>query len=240
MTWNKTIPTTGSYIVDIPDIFVPNWYAIEDILGEEHYDFTSALSGRHKPGLLAAIYTGPTCAITAIDSPVSGSLAFDETEACLRVFDSTDSWLLSSQWPSTRVLVSLSADQAIVTDTNTVIEFDIEEEDVLGEFDNSSSFSFSPCADGFFIVTSCISFIGAGGTSLTYTLYQDNSTDVNKNKIAHSTVLMDSNRRTFRTSSIVYATAGDKIYFKVAHNRGTDCTVEGGSDRTLFKVQRLS
>lgn len=240
MTWQKTEPTTGSYIVDIPDIFTPNWDAIEDILGEEHYTLTEALSGRHKPGLLAAVYSGPTCAITAIDSPVSGSLAFDETEACLSLFDSTDSWLLASQWPTTRILASLSGDQAIVTDTNTVVEFDVEEEDILGEYDNSGTFTFSPCADGFFLVTSSISFIGTGGTSLTYTMYQDNSADSNKNKIAHSTILMDSNRRSFRTSAIIEAAAGDKIYFKVAHNRGSDCIVEGGSDRTLLKIQRLS
>lgn len=113
MTWDATVPTTGTEIVDIPNVHGANWDALDSMLTCGHNPMVSMSAGNHTPGLIPAMYKGTTVEIEAVSSPQIGSLAWDETLGIAKVLSGvSDQWL--TDWTS-RKQVTLSRTSGAVT-----------------------------------------------------------------------------------------------------------------------------
>jgi hypothetical protein len=238
MAWDSTVPTTGTKIIDIPAIFTGNWHAFDEILEVQHYGHTSELSGRHIAGRTAVLCSDATTGITGMTPPGSGALAFDTTLGTLRAyFNST--WMLAANLPKTSIKAYVgTGDQSIPSDGAT-IQFDTEAEDTLNEF-NTTTYTFSPCAAGFFNISVTLSILDAGGITEVISIKQYNSADVLQNDITAHYRALSSDHRSIQRSAIIYAAAGDKIKVELSHNRTTSIIVEAGAERSYLTITRLS
>lgn len=235
--WQKTVPTTGTNILDIATIFPGNWEAFEEILSEGHYLFSSSLSGRHIAGRTAVLCSAPTTGITAIIPPACGALGFDETLGSLMAYlDSSWTWVAT--WPQTHIKAYIGSDQSIPS-SGSPVEFDTEIEDDLVEW-NATTFKFIPLRDGFFLIDAVMSIIAIGGISVTSAIVHNDSTGNRKNYIDMVYKLISPDRTSLRNCAIVEAEAGDQIYINIIHNRIVNIIIEGGIDRSLLMIKRLS
>lgn len=238
MTWNKTVPVTGSYIVDIPSIFGNNWNALEDILGVEHYTFTSALSGRHYPGILPVMGTSATSDIAAVSLPATGALYQDITLGLHKVYDGS-AWQQINLLAHSQVSAYRNADYLVTTGTTAVIPFDTEQFDILSEY-STSSYTFIAKAAGFYYIRLAVSFTTIGGIGINIQIAQYNASDQLINMSTSSKYTLSSDELSTGTTAILSLAVGDKIKILTWHNAATSIVLEGGSDRNLLNVYRLS
>ncbi len=241
MTWRSTVPVTGTNILDISVIFPDNWHAFEEILSDQHYIFSNELSGRHIAGKTALLCSDATTGITGMTPPGSGALGFDTTLGSLMSYlNSSWTWVVS--FPTTRILSYMGSgggNQSLAP-SGTRIRFDTESVDTLSEF-NTTTYTFTPAASGFFLATATVSVIsGQAGITVYLGMRHTNSSDEQKNHARTSYVILDTNRVSLPISLILKVAAGDKIYIDVSHTSTTNIIAECDSDRTFLQIKRLS
>jgi hypothetical protein len=236
--WSKTVPVTGSYIVDIPTIYGDNWNAIENILGVEHYTFTDVLSGRHKPGITPAMGSAATSAITAVTLPATGALYQDTTLGMHKVYDGS-TWQQINLLAHSQVSAYRNTDYLVTTGTTAVIPFDTEQFDTLSEYD-ASSYVFVAKTAGFYYVRLVASFTAIGGIEIGVQIAQYNSSDALINNSTYLKYTLSADEISTGTTVLFSLSAGDKIKTWVWHNRTTSIVLEGGSDRNFIHIYRLS
>lgn len=237
MSWNKTLPTTGSYIVDIPEIFSGNWTAIENILGEEHYTFTDVLSGRHKPGIVPVMLSAATSAITGITSPSTGAIAQDSNKGIHYIYDG-DSWEQINLLAHSEVIAHRDADYTITAGATALIPFGTEDTDKLGEY-NNSTYTFTAKAAGFYYIRTQASFTAIGAIEIKLIIEHYNSSNILQNILVSYKNALSTDEFHHAITSILSLTSGDKIQVKVMHNRATGIILEGGNDRNYLNIYRL-
>lgn len=237
MSWNATVPTTGSLIVDISSIHTQNWTAIEDFFGREHYTFTSPLSGRHSPGIVGALYSGTTAAITGISSPASGALAFDTTLGVMKTYG-----VLGAQWdqfnmlPYGRVIAYQSADHAMAALSDYNVIFDTETIDSLSEHSSSPYSKFNPKAAGYYLIhinlqVQPVSYVVDSLVTL-YLYYGSSGVLFNKYSILSADAFV------INRSAILYLSPSDITYFSLYSSAAA--AVKGGSTLSYLNIYRMS
>jgi hypothetical protein len=176
MAWSKTVPTTGSFIVDISSIYVGNWTAIEDMSALEHNGLTVVLSGRHKPGILPVITSTTTSGITAITDPSTGAMAQDTVLGVSNVFTGA-TWQQINLLNHSEVIAYRSTDYLITAGTTGLIPFDTESIDNLDEY-NNTTYTFIAKAAGFYFIRAQASFTAIGAIAINMLIEQYNSSDI--------------------------------------------------------------
>lgn len=238
MAWNKTIPVTGSYIIDIPTIFGDNWNAIESILGIEHYTFTNSLAGRHKPGIAPIMGSTTTAAITAISSPATGALYQDTTLGLHKVYDGSV-WQQINLLAHSQVSAYRNADYIVTAGTTAVIPFDTEQFDTINEYD-SSSYIFTAKAAGFYYIRFATSFTAVGGIEVAIQIAQYNTSDQLITTVTSLKYTLSGDELSMGTTGLLSLSAGDKVKVWTWHNQATSIILEGGLDRNFLNIYRLS
>lgn len=237
MTWNKTIPTTGSYVVDIPTIFGDNWDAIEDITGVQHYTFTDSLSGRHKPGLTPIMSSAATSSITGTTSPSTGAIAQDSDKGIHYIYDG-NSWEQINLLAHSRVIAYRNADYTITAGTTGLIPFDTESIDQLDEY-NNTTYTFVAKTAGFYYIRAHASFTALGTIEVEIIVEHYNSSDILQAMPVTYRNALSVDEFHHGITLILSLASGDKIQVKVTHNRATGIVLEGGSDRNYLNIYRI-
>jgi hypothetical protein len=135
--------------------------------------------------------------------------------------------------PSTsKVRAYLSANQNILTSTLTIIQFDTETYDVLGDF-NTGTYRFVAPVTGYYLVQASLwldtvavnwrGFISRNGTTVSEVYWVGSSA-------------MDS---TMLIHDVVYMTASQYLEIKIYQSSGSTQIVQGGQNQTHLEVVRL-
>ena len=97
--WISNWPLSGTPVSGSPDQKKSNFEIIEDWWDVEHFTFTStAGSGGHSPGRVAALFYGPQAQIDALTSPGTGSLAYATDKGTLELYRGAVSTSGASGW----------------------------------------------------------------------------------------------------------------------------------------------
>jgi hypothetical protein len=243
MAWSKTVPVTGSYIIDIPSIFGNNWNALESILGVEHYTFTNVLSGRHCPGILPVMGALATSAITAVSLPATGALYQDTTLGVHKVYNGS-TWQQINLLPHSQVSVFPYSDYLVTAGTTAILPFNTEVFDTLNEY-NTSSYTFIAKAAGFYCIHILGDFAPIGGIRINLQIAQYNASDQLINMITSSKYTISSDELTMRVIGFLSLAAGDKIKTYAWHNGSSSVVSYGsslnlGSGGPILEIYRLS
>ena len=239
--WRSTVPTTGTHILDISTIFPENWDAIEQILGEEHYIFSNELSGRHISGKTAVLCSDALTGISGISGvtpPGSGAMGFDTTSGSLMAYlNSTWVWVVS--FPQTAIKAYIGGGDQSIPPSGALVKFNTEINDDINEY-NTATYTFTPAANGFFLIDARVSILTVGGVIVYTEVIHNDSSDNQKNSLISTYRTADSNRLSIANKTIIEAVAGDKIYVNITHNRIGNIIVEAGLDRSVLIIKRLS
>jgi hypothetical protein len=146
-TWDKTLPTTGTEIVDIPLVHSNNWLALESAIATGHEGMDSASAGMHLAGKIPVLYKGTSAEILALSNVPSGAMAWDENKGAIRVFP--DWKFFSEASPTSHVIAYLSVPLCSGVLPTVNVLYDTELLDSLGEFNSGV---FTPKASGLFRV----------------------------------------------------------------------------------------
>lgn len=163
MTWDTQKPNTANTIAEIPTICQDNFDCIEDIIGIEHYTFTTTgTSGVHKAGTVGAIFIDASSGIAALTNPPWGAMAFDKTENQLVYYDgATRDWIgigsTDTDWSFASVALSSDLDIG----AGSVLLFDQIVFDTREEYDPSTG-RFTARASGYYLVNTQIGNIASG------------------------------------------------------------------------------
>jgi hypothetical protein len=136
--------------------------------------------------------------------------------------------------------VRLSADQAIVTATDTLVQFDTEIEDDGGNFDATTNYDYTVPITGIYLVTFIARFqtMAAGSWHRAWV-------EKDGNVIASSSGAGVSGFSNFLSvSTLMKMTAADVLDFWVRHEHGSNRNLSGGStggahSRTVVEILRV-
>jgi len=142
---------------------------------------------------------------------------------------------------ASRVRVTKDDAQAIGTSSFVIVEYDDEEYDNLGEYDNSSNYRFTATEAGYYYVSAALQFNSAAwGTSTNaYLALHKNGTrfiDLDRRWVPYA----DTMNLSLNGSTTMYLASSDYIDIRVYHNRGADTPLQADSYRNHFSVHRLS
>lgn len=241
MVWQKSLPTSGTEVINIPTIFGGNWAAIENILGVEHYTFTSSLSGRHKPGIGGYMYSGATSAIAALSSPATGSIAFDTTLGVAKRYDGS-AWVQMNLDPMSRVSTYRTGDQTVPTSITTIVGFNTETlgYDTLNEFSITTS-KFSSIATGYYLIMGSFTLTCAeGGVECLMRIQHDDSSNVSLNRVHGYKYSLSTDAFNMVLLVVLSLAVGDKIYCTLTHDYSSTIVINGGADKTFLKIYKIS
>lgn len=163
MTWNKSLPTTGSKMVDTATIYPDNWVAIEEWVDTDHYTFTNSLSGKHRQGETAVMSAATTSVVTSAtllsSNSGSGAIGWSTDRGHLLLF-------LSGGWgelPKTYQEGDVSAYQLTQDSFTGALQqaFDEEENDPYSQYVGSTGW-FTATKTGKYLVSSSFSFSESG------------------------------------------------------------------------------
>lgn len=245
--WDKSVPTSGTNIVEISSIHKANWSAFETAFSDEHYTFSSALSGIHKPGQTSVVSAGPTSAVSAISDSTSGALVWDETLGLGKIC--VTGWEQANMLPLSRVFVYRATDHTVPASGITgsgisnpeLIPFDTESKDTLSEYDNST-YTFTASATGWYLVSGRVS-VSTAVASVLVTSYISvrNSSDVEQYTLGEFTRYTSSpDECPMLINELVYLTVGQKIRVYIYHDYSSSITLEGGANISFLKIYRVS
>lgn len=242
MAWTKTLPVSGTRIIDIPDVFEPNWDAIEDILGEEHYIFTNSLSGRHYPGVLSVMGTATSGDIAAVSPPVTGALYLNTSIGGHVVYDGAD-WKQINLLEHSEVRAYRATDYSIPYQTYDTLPFDTESYDVLGEY-STSTYTFSAKAEGYYFIKAQGYFSVPANTQVQLIIRIYNESDsLIESRIAYLPSISTDDGLYHSVSCLRYLDAGYYVKVVCWQNSAVGdqtITLSGGSTNNFFNIYRVS
>jgi hypothetical protein len=237
MAWSTTVPTSGSKVLATPSIFQSNWDMMNNVLGVEHYDMKSPLSGRHQPGYTGSMFVSSSVTVTALTNPFTGALAWiTDAGSAMGLVRGTAAWksfhndLLSTQ---IRILGPSSLTIA-ASSYGFYLSGGSEISDPLSEW-NTTTGVFSACEDGYFWCTSTVvlSTTTSGSDSVTLGFSGSNINEA----MAFTTDPSAYASYTFNT--IVSAGSGVKIA-PYAFCEPQSISTSGGSGITFCQIYRTS
>ena len=243
MGWNSALPTSATNIVNIPTIHGDQWFAFEQTISEEHSTFSSALSGRHKPGLTAVVSAGATSAVSGISDPASGALVWDSTLGVGKLY--IDEWTQFNNLAVSKVSVYRGLDYTIPASANELsaaipVPFDTESIDILSEY-NTTTFTYSPSADGFYLFTGKISLSTVGGVGLISYFSVRSSGDVELYRVGSiARYSLSTDECQIMSNVPLNLLAEYKVRLYVYHNHSSSVILEGGQERSFLKIHRIS
>jgi len=135
-----------------------------------------------------------------------------------------------------------NSDQTIATSTWTKVQFNTEQWDTLGEYDNSVNYRFTPTHAGYYQVNAAIIFEAiawpAANVAGFVAIYKNGTYYSIGKDTAETTTAHNVNPR---VSDIVYLNgAGDYIEIYIYHNRGGNTAIAGSAYYNYFSVHKLS
>ena len=243
MSWQTSNPISGTNIVDIPSIHTQNWGAFSETIEDEHYTFSSALSGRHLPGQTAVVSAVATSAVSGISNPASGALVWDSTLGAGKLY--TTEWTQVNMLPLSRVFVYRDLDFTVPASANSLanavpVPFDTEEKDTLSEYDNTG-FAFTAVSGGFYLASGKLSVSTVGGISIIAYFSVRSATDIELYRVGSMARYSLSTDECQVLSGVVLdLSAGNKVRMYIYHNHSSTINIEGGADRSFLKIHRLS
>jgi len=247
-SWSKTVPVTGTKIVDIPSIHSNNWDAFDDWISDEHYGFTHALSGQHLEGRTSVVTAAGSADILGTSSPFTGAIGWDTDRGTGLLYDGTN-WTIWSQLPMSRVQAYRNADYSIpATATGSAsypIPFDIEQKDSISEY-NTSTFAFAASADGYYWINSRLSIQSAtGGVNTMSFISIQSSAGVERTKQGTFAVFtLSTDEMPLMSNTVAFLSRGERVQVTVAHDQATSLTLKGidadSKPRSVLKIHRLS
>ena len=247
MSWQKTLPTSSTYIISIPGIFQGNWTECENTLGVQHYTYTSTLSGRHKPGITGALYANTTTNINALSATAqSGALAWDTTLGALKRFHgvaNAGTWKQVNLDNLPIVDVYMAGDQTVAsaaTVTYTAIKLDTETKDVMGSFNTTTYKFISPTAGYYLIKAQATVTPTEAGIDFRLALLHYNSANVLKNAIVKYMFSWAANTGVMTLDAVLEMVATDWLTLALYHDNAISQVVEGGIDYTFLKVYKAA
>jgi len=242
MTWQKTVPISSTYIINIPEIFQGNWTILEDTAGVQHHTYTSTLSGRHKPGISPVLYADSTGNITGLTTPQSGALAWDTTLGVLKRYTGA-AWAQVNLDNLPVVDVYLAGDQTVASaasTTYTVIEFDTETTDVMSSFSTTTHVFTAPTNGYYLIVDQLTAIPTEAGIDIRKAIAHYNASAGLKNAFVNYSYSWSTNTVSIRLPVIVEMIATDYIAIGFYHDNVTSQIIAGGSDYTFLKIYKVS
>lgn len=142
---------------------------------------------------------------------------------------------------ASRVRAITNTAQSIPDSTFTVVEFDIEQYDNLGEYDEVTDYKFTAQASGYYYVQAAIQFNSAAWAT------NDNVyLSVYKNGARYTDLARTYTWATLTKglavsgSTTLYLASGDYIDFRAYHNRGAATSFQLGTTRNYVSIHRLS
>jgi hypothetical protein len=179
-----------------------------------------------------------TTGITGTVPPGNGALGFDTTFGSLLVYLNS-SWAWITTFPQTYVRAYIGSGDQSIPPSGSPVAFNTEISDPIGEY-NTTTYTFTPASDGFFLITAVVSIMAIGGITVNIAIVHNDSNDNQKNYTNNASGLVDNNRKSIVNQMVTEAIAGDKIYINITHNRTIDIIAEAGSDRSLLTIRRIS
>lgn len=143
---------------------------------------------------------------------------------------------------ASRFRATRGTSQTIPTATITVVQYDTENFDNLGEYDNSTNYRFQPEASGYYFVNARILFLSSSiwttGERARLFLYKNGVlySYLDYHEIENGGTLVI----TLGGSDIIYLTSSDYIDIRVDHNAGADATINADSTHNYFSAHKLS
>lgn len=243
-TWQKTLPCASTRMIDFPAIAQGNWDHLEDYIGVEHYGPESALSGQHKPGCVSTVFIGPTADIASLSDPTTGALAFD-TDVGTYKWHSGSEWMQPSEhWNYSAVAAYPAASGVLTKSAVSTAALDSEVFDKLSEW-NATTYTFIPCATGFYMITATFQMQFTANISLSAQVWVENSVGVNQVIINHSEMTKTEDPYPVNIFTVVYLVAGYVLSFRLCNNDDANGVLHGGATggnptKTYVYIYRLS
>lgn len=141
---------------------------------------------------------------------------------------------------ASRVSVTKDDAQTIATGTDTIVEYDDEGYDNLGEYDNATNYRFTATEAGYYYVSAAwMSANEAWALSHTINLR------LFKNGVVFRTLdrvrcVAVTSKYSVAGSTKIYLAAGDYIDVRVLHNRGANTDSSTSAFENYFEIHRLS
>ena len=245
MVWNKTIPTSGTSIASIPNLFLAAWTALENQQEVQHYGYDVALSGRHIQGVTPFLYVNTTANIAALTSPGSGAIAFDTDLGLMKRYDSgASAWKQINLDTIAAVEANLgNSDQTVASadeGTYTIVSLSAETKDHFSNW-NTSTYRFTAPTNGYYAIYGQLTFTAnAGGMEVRMGLtHYDSSDELQQATITYKYTL-DTEPMTIPNAIILYLEASDYVTMILWHGGSSNQTIEGGTHQTFLKVYKIS
>jgi hypothetical protein len=238
MTWDLTVPNTGSNMLDTPTIYAAKWAGFETILGFQHWIFSYAASGRHQAGVWPAVVSGSTAAITgAASAAAAGALANDTTLGIHRCFTSSFWWPITL-FTHSSALIFRSLDYTFPSNTETIVPFDNKAKDTLNEF-NISTYTFTAKAQGYYSIMVRLGITTIGGVLLNLHYKQYNSSGtLLLDDVAYYEAL-SSDPIYLSVGGSYFMNANDYATISLSNNTSSTVMVSGGLVNNYLNIHRI-
>lgn len=238
MTWDLTVPNTGSNMLDTPTIYEAKWTGFEAILGLQHWIFSYAASGRHQAGVWPSVVSGSTVAITGAASAAAvGTLANDTTLGIHRCFTSSFWWPMTL-FSHSSILVYTSIDYTFPTNTETIVPFDTKSRDALNDF-SISTYTFTAKAQGYYSVAARLGITTIGGVLLNLHYKQYNSSGTLLLDDAAYYEALSSDPIHLSIGGNYFMNANDYLTISLSNNTSSSVMVSGGLVNNYLNVHRI-
>lgn len=240
MSYSVALPLTSSAAYSTPSIFQAQWLALETALQTEHEAFNIATSGIHTLGKAGILMEGTTAEITAISTaPGSGALAFDTTLGCWKINGAgdDDKWVdIHYALPTTRVQAYANTTTIASGTENTLVKYDTQVLDSLGEYDPATSL-FTAQDAGYFLVNGVI-FYAVSSTACDPTIILSGSYGAYRSVTEN--LLSTSLCGTIGISTIAYIPSGGTLGMLLQTSVSSAVTAYSGAGKTFLRIHRVS
>jgi hypothetical protein len=238
MSWDASVPISGTRIVDIPTVHGANWTAISDTWGLEHQVWSVVASGRHKPGISGLVGSIASSALPL--TAEEGCVVLDDASSGVGWVYSGGKWQMpSSGFATVRVHVYRGTNQTISAGTTATVGFSTSGVDSMASF-NTTTFTFTSPADGYYLVNPVISLTPDVANKAVYLQVQHlDSLGTIRYTVTESKGTLSTDEFSMEVSPVLYLSAGDLIKITFYHN-STSMAIQGGAERTFLDIYRMS
>ena len=144
----------------------------------------------------------------------------------------------SSQY--SKIRVTKNDAQSIPDGTVTKVEYDDEDYDNLGEYDNSTNYRFTATKAGYYLIHASLLWNADSWTAGKHVILYVRKNGVNTISSLHEIKASGTFYLQNQVSTIAYLVAEDYIEVFVTHNQGAARNTHAAADYNHFSIHRLS
>jgi hypothetical protein len=238
MAWDKTVPVSGTRIVDIPAVHGANWTAIYNTWALEHYPWTSVASGGHIPGVAGLVGSISSSALPV--GPEEGCVVLDDASSGVGWVYSGGKWQMpSSGFSTVRVHAYLSTDQTVTARVSATVGFDTKVVDSMTSF-NTTTFLCTIPADGYYLVNVVLGIVpDVPGTGVTTQIQHLDTSGALLYQEENTRGTLSTDEHTIGVQAVLKALSGEKFKIVFSHS-STSMAIKGGAAHSFLDIYRVS